>query len=461
MTLYNLFISNKEIILKTKILFKNFLLKLKNLIYLIISNDYKNFNKKITIYKESLSFDLNDDVSKIKLILNSYLLIRNLKISFEQKKKLFLFCLKICEIKLNKNFIDRYFYFILDRSVSQKNQIKMIKDVKMLYLNETYSLVMLKKISYAFGLYKFSYYLRLYLEKRILNLKQNNKTNLIYKLYISLYYNKEKIFKNTVDLLSDKFFLNRNCKIFHPNNCYSFFFKNSSFKNNLYFNERDNIFKKIIENKSIAIIGPSNSDLDQKEEIDNFDIVIRMNQEAQLENNLEKFIGTKTDVIYFGGGLIHSRKKVVFDFIKKTNVKFVCFKNNKTVNEFRYNKILSRQWLEFPWSFDSSHMMIQNILFDIICFNPKKIKVFNVDMYVGKKKYISNKYKAGINSRSPVFDLHDPYVNYRIIKFFYYKNLIEVDTNVKKILNYSDRLYIKTLEEVNKENVFPAFNLIY
>ena len=81
-----------------------------------------------------------------------------------------------------------------------------------------------------------------------------------------------------------------------------------------------------------------------------------------------------------------------------------------------------------------------------------------MDFYLGKKKYLSNNYKVGIYSRSPVFDLHDPYVNYRVVKMLYQKKIIEVDPNIDKILNYSNRFYITNLENVNRET---AFNLIY
>ena len=110
-----------------------------------------------------------------------------------------------------------------------------------------------------------------------------------------------------------------------------------------------------------------------------------MNQEAPLENSLKEFIGTKTDINYFGGGLIHNRKEKVFDFIKDSKMQFVCFKNDKTLEDYNLTKVKARQWFEFPWSFECSHMMIQNILLDLLCFNPKTIKVFNVDFYLGKK----------------------------------------------------------------------------
>ncbi len=458
MILFKSFKLIKDLYLKIKKLGLNIFFKILNCLYLFIPKNFKNFNERVKIIFFSFKLDLNDDVSKIRLILKTFVSLNNSKLEYNERKDLFCFVLNLCNINIDDSFIDKYFYLISDKNRATSKQIDLIKIVKNYSHNDFYSLVMLKKISYALGLYKFSFYLRLFLERKVLKLNSQNKQDLIFKFNVSLFLNNEKVFKSTSEKLDKNLFFNRSCKVFNPKDCYSFFFQNKNFSENNYLNTSDLEYKKIIENKRVAIIGPSNSSLNQKDEIDNFDIVIRMNQEAPLENSLKEFIGTKTDINYFGGGLIHNRKEKVFDFIKDSKMQFVCFKNDKTLEDYNLTKVKARQWFEFPWSFECSHMMIQNILLDLLCFNPKTIKVFNVDFYLGKKKYLSNKYKLGIYSRSPVFDLHDPYVNYRVVKFLYEKGIIEVDPNVEKILKYSNRYYVKILEEVNRET---AFNLIY
>ena len=436
----------------------NILFKTVNLFYLINPKNYKNFSHRVKIYSASLNIDLTDDILKIRLILKIFISLNKTDLKFNQKKFLFCYVLNLCNIYIDKLFLEKYFHLISDKELAIKNQIELIKIFKNNCNSDFYSLVMLKKVSYAFGLYKFSFYLRLFLEKKVLKLDSPKKQDLIFKFNVALFSNKEKIFKSTTEKLSQNLFFNRNCKVFDPKECYSFFFqKKNLFKSN-HFNSMDLRFGNIIKNKRIAIVGPSNSLLNQRDEIDNFDVVIRMNQEAHLEKSLADYIGTRTDVNYFGGALIESRKEKVFDFINESKIQLVCFKNEDTFEALNSTKITTRQWFEFPWSFECSHMMVQNILLDLLCFSPKTIKLFNVDFYLGKKKYLSDKYKVGIYSRSPVFDLHDPFVNYRVVKFLYEKGFIEADPNIKKILKYSNRLYIKILEDVNRET---AFNLIY
>lgn len=458
MILFKSFKLIKDLYLKIKKLGFNIFFKIFNCLLLFIPKNFKNFNQKVKIIFFSFNFDLNDDISKIRLILKSFLSLNNSKLEYNEKRDLFFFVLNVCKINIDDSFLNRYFYVISDKDRASSKQIDLIKIVKNYNDNDFHSLVMLKKISYALGLYKLSFYLRLFLERKVLKSNSQNKQDLIYKFNVSLFLNNEKVFKSTSEKLDKNFFLNRSCQVFNPKDCYSFFFQNKNFSANKYLNTSDLQYKEIIENKTVAIIGPSNSLLNQKDQIDNFDIVIRMNQEEPLEKSFADFIGTKMDINYFGGGLIHNRKEKVFDFINESKIKFVCFKNDKTVEDYNLPNVKARQWFEFPWSFECSHMMIQNILLDLLCFNPKKIKLFNIDFYLGKKKYLSNKYKLGVYSRSPVFDLHDPYVNYKVVKFLYEKGIIEVDANIEKILKYSNRYYVKILEEVNKDT---AFNLIY
>ena len=133
--------------------------------------------------------------------------------------------MNLCNINIDDSFIDKYFYLISDKNRATSKQIDLIKIVKNYSHNDFYSLVMLKKISYALGLYKFSFYLRLFLERKVLKLNSQNKQDLIFKFNVSLFLNNEKVFKSTSEKLDKNLFFNRSCKVFNPKDCYSFFFK--------------------------------------------------------------------------------------------------------------------------------------------------------------------------------------------------------------------------------------------
>ena len=64
----------------------------------------------------------------------------------------------------------------------------------------------------------------------------------------------------------------------------------------------DNHLEQLIKNKRVAIVGPSdhvNKELDEDhgEYIDSFDVVIRLNDFFYLPKELEKFYGSKYDII--------------------------------------------------------------------------------------------------------------------------------------------------------------------
>ena len=100
---------------------------------------------------------------------------------------------------------------------------------------------------------------------------------------------------------------------------------------------KDKLYSKYLKNKRVAIIGPAHYLTTKEfsnmgEEIDNYDIVVRINRGMELINRYKSNLGTRTDVFY--NCLIEhidNGGKVDIDNLKKTNIKWISTIPNSNI----------------------------------------------------------------------------------------------------------------------------------
>jgi len=92
---------------------------------------------------------------------------------------------------------------------------------------------------------------------------------------------------------------------------------------------KDKRYSNYLKNKRVAIIGPAHYTTTKKfkgqgKEIDNYDIVVRINRGMELISEYKDNLGTRTDVFY--NCLIEhpdNGGKIDIDHLKKTNIKWI------------------------------------------------------------------------------------------------------------------------------------------
>ena len=103
-----------------------------------------------------------------------------------------------------------------------------------------------------------------------------------------------------------------------------------------------NQLKEYLKNKRVIIIGPSNSLLKKKnrELIDTFDVVVRVNRGIEPIKSYSEYIGTRTDILYNcllehpdNGGIID------IEFLKTNNLKYIVFHPEVSYEGQATNKI--------------------------------------------------------------------------------------------------------------------------
>lgn len=177
-------------------------------------------------------------------------------------------------------------------------------------------------------------------------------------------------------------------------------------------------FEKIIKNKSVAIVGPASylegSGLGK--EIDNHDLVIRINRGCELIKDYSKDIGEKTDILY--SCLIEKPEnagKVDLDDLKCLDLKYLCttpppqqdgtslFTDiHPLVDRAKFNRISEVIptrivdhvfWNSIAKEIKSRPTTGYVAIFDLIRYNPSKISVYGYSFYLTG---ILKGYKSGI-----------------------------------------------------------------
>ena len=205
-------------------------------------------------------------------------------------------------------------------------------------------------------------------------------------------------------------------------------------------------YLEIIKGKSVAIVGPTPTNLTNGKEIDNFDVIVRFNYKGEnLSNN---YYGSRTDVSYFNGANTRDLEKNIEKYSLQ-DLNALVFKVSFQEDKFNC-KCVRRMLLPLEHCMlDNSPYSLPNIIADLLLYQPQKIKVFSIDMQLSSKRDMS--YGLMIASFWDTYYPragHDLYSQYKFIEYLYTNNFISVDSKLKEILDVGIVEYMKELQEI-------------
>ena len=212
----------------------------------------------------------------------------------------------------------------------------------------------------------------------------------------------------------------------------------------------DKQFAKMVNGKSIALVGPSNSIVDSKNgaHIDNHDLVIRMNNCLPLPNGLSEDIGIRTDILYHGlYGIYHPDYLLDIDMCVKAGVQCMvatCTIDKYTKDSVDYyheqnkNRIPLRTIDSYIRPLSKQIQTKPNTglisLFDLIRFDIKEIFVTGIDFY---KSYYHDGYNIKTRTDGSLNKHH---------------NLMSHKKHLADLVNSDHRIKIdKVLQDIFKE----------
>lgn len=247
--------------------------------------------------------------------------------------------------------------------------------------------------------------------------------------------------------------------------CYSLFTNFSQNVVNNFINNEDDIFFQEIKGKNIAIVGPSITKNIKNNDIDAFDIVVRIGYKGKKFLPQHKYCGSKTDISYYGdyNYRMYVEEKNAF-FLK--DISWAIFKSiiqHEKINVDINVKI--RTFNKFKYYFTGSPRMAENAIYDLLNFSPLKIKVFNVNFYCSSTKHHEN-YAPTSRERAdyrmkygvPNYKLwqghtnwahHDLLSNINFVRNLWLNGNIEVDTECAKILKMTNDEYLCEMERLH------------
>lgn len=221
--------------------------------------------------------------------------------------------------------------------------------------------------------------------------------------------------------------------------------------------DEDLKFRGYLENKKISIVSPKLVNLLDGIKIDESDIVIRTNYE--IGDSVHK--GTRSDISYFNRETsIHIEKngcprwpsdvqwivgralnyletilnKVSLD---GNNIQNVNLRKIKRIDKLLYN---------------GSLFMLPNIIIDLARYKPKEIFLYHFDLLLSKNRVagyfvnVSNDQELHVKLVKNL-SVHDPVINFNILKSFWKRGFIKGDNNFEEIMKMEIEDYMTKLQE--------------
>lgn len=218
------------------------------------------------------------------------------------------------------------------------------------------------------------------------------------------------------------------------------------------YDQKDFKYCEILNNKSIAVVGPATPYESCGQEIDSFDFIIRPIFNKNESFDINQF-GSQTHISYYNYGFLINAKNDLLEASKVLN--WVNIKNISTIDNLEEIRSNHRRFFYVDDIYSKgSGNSIPNIIYDLVHFNPKKVKLFCSNFYTSILVYDINfskiyKSRKNVNSLKRV-RLHDPFSQFLFIKKMFEHNIIDADYNASNILKLNIDEYAKRLDHVDK-----------
>lgn len=209
-------------------------------------------------------------------------------------------------------------------------------------------------------------------------------------------------------------------------------------------------FYKLVNNKNILIIGPTDNHELSITNYHQFDLIVKFNYllgNKSLPSKDDLLTSYKLISYYWAND---DKLITEFNYEIFSNLLFIV-SNNKLAKalkkEAKKHDNKFREITLLKTSFVTSYNHLQRATLDLLQYNPKSINITNATFYYKdnyKSDYVYNNDTKEIY-RNLIIS-HDQIMQVRLIKNLYIHGLIKVDKKIEFILNLDEEKYLKTLE---------------
>lgn len=196
--------------------------------------------------------------------------------------------------------------------------------------------------------------------------------------------------------------------------------------------------------KKCAIVGSAYTQNLYGEEIDSFDVIIRINYRDTLSHNDAIRYGKKVNVSYYNSGDTTTFRNEIVKALPMLD--WAIFKRKNDVSEFQsYTKtrLLKRSILMYKGAPNG----VQNALYEIHQCNPSKLKLFNTTFYCSSQNYVHG-YRSGHSLKGRNWIVHDAVSNFVFTYNLWASGFLEADPECTAILLLGVEGYIKEMNNI-------------
>jgi hypothetical protein len=221
------------------------------------------------------------------------------------------------------------------------------------------------------------------------------------------------------------------------------------------YSEYDKQYDKYLKGKNVAIVGPAFSGYSAGNEIDSFDVVVRIFYRGKSYLPDPEKQGSKVDVSYYNVKCAEMISEGS-DYTFFQDLDYAVFKENKHSYQKKLFDADNGRVLFSPNRFllNGSANMIPLVLYDLLNFNINKIKIFNVNLYLTTHNtyfpgyQIEEKSKKNFTPSWYAFAVHNPMTQFNFIKNLWRTGLIDVDQACENVISMSSQEYMNAMEDI-------------
>ena len=215
--------------------------------------------------------------------------------------------------------------------------------------------------------------------------------------------------------------------------------------------EEDQSFARLVEGKSLALVGPVPTTRPKGPEIDGFDCVVKFSYRGGEKGRDPQSQGRRIDVSYYNNSQAAALSKM--DYAAVLNeLKFAVFLNRKGRSLFPESESRMRRLSPFLWLLPDTHFNAgPNALFDLLRFEPAGIRIFNTDLMLSAGRFEGYRPTGArqIDYTRSFIKTHDPILQYEFMRHAWRAGCITGDQEFTEVMEMGIDTYLSRLQQVH------------
>lgn len=209
-------------------------------------------------------------------------------------------------------------------------------------------------------------------------------------------------------------------------------------------------FHSLVNDKSVALVGPAIPTGTPGSEIDSFDLVVKINSRSGGQGCEPNTQGRRVDISYYNGEQARYMAETLGQGVPES-LRAAVFKAKRHLPKGQEGTHRFRVMMRFDWlMFDGNYNTVPNAVFDLLSFGPSRIKVFNTDLMLSAGRYKGYRpQRLGEVDHARSFVTHCPVAQYNSLWHLYRSNKIEGDETFLRVMGLGPERYMAELQSVH------------